>query len=85
MAHKCNYRLFTEKCITLELSLDSSINTFASFSTTGIIAFMNLGVRLQLRATVAQSLTEAGRWKILRPIPLFSQINEDFIDYNQAF
>jgi len=61
MAHKCNYRLLTEKCIITELSSNSSINTFASFSTTGMIAFMNLEVRLRPR--VAQSLTEAGRWK----------------------
>ena len=54
MAHKCNYRFFTEKCITTELSFNSFIDNFASFSTTGIIAFMNLKVR-----PVAQSLTEA--------------------------
>ena len=52
MAHKCNYRLFAEKFITTELSFNSSINTFASFSTTGMIDFMNLEVRLRLRATV---------------------------------
>ena len=63
MAHKCNYRLFTDKCTTTELSFNSSINTFASSSTTGMIVFMNLEVRLRLRATVAQSLIEAVRWE----------------------
>ena len=61
MAYKCNYRLCTEKCITTELSFNSSISTFVSFSTTGMIVFMNLELRLRLRATVAQSLTEAVR------------------------
>ena len=63
MAHKCNYRLFTEKCVTTELSFNSSIRTFASFSATGMIVVMNLEVRLQLRTTVAQSITEAVRWE----------------------
>ena len=58
MAHKCNYRLLTEKRIATKLSFNSSINSFASFSTTGMIAFMSLEV--PLRPRVAQSLTEAG-------------------------
>ena len=60
MAHKCNYRLFTEKCITTELSCNSSISTVVPFTATFI---MNLEVRLRLRAIVAQSLTEAVRWE----------------------
>ena len=63
MAHKCNYRLFTEKCITTELSFISSISTFAFFSTTGMIVFMNLEVRLRLLANVTQSLAEVVRWE----------------------
>ena len=63
MAHKCNYGLLTENFVTTELSFNSSINTSASFSTTGMVAFMNLEVRLRPR--VAQSLTEAGRWEKL--------------------
>ena len=63
MAQKCNYRFLTKTCITMEHSFNSSISTFASFSTTGMIFFMNLEVRLWLRAIVAQSLTEAGRWE----------------------
>jgi len=58
MAHEWNYWLFTEKCITTELSFNSSTNTFTSFSTADMIAFINLEMRLLL--TVAQSLTEAG-------------------------
>jgi len=61
MAPKCNYRLLTEKCVTSELSFNSSINTFASFSTTCMIAFMNLEVRLRPRATVdCCSITNRG-------------------------
>ena len=65
MAQKCSYRLFTEKCITTELSFISSISTFASFSTTCMIVFMNLEVKLLQRMTVAQLLTEALRWEDL--------------------
>ena len=55
-----------------------------------MIAFMNLELRLPPRATVdcdCYSITNLG-WtleKILRPIPLFPQINEEFIDENGAF
>ena len=68
MAHKCNYRLFTEKCIIKKLSFNSSINTSASFSTTGMITFMNLDMRLRLRAT----RLDAG--KFLRPIHCFLRL-----------
>ena len=88
MAHKCNYRLLTEKFITKELSFISSKNTVASFSAAGMFAFMNLEVKLRLRATVSCcSITHRG-WtqeKFLLPIPLFSPINEEFFYYNGAF
>ena len=63
MTYEWNY-LFTEKCITTELSFNSSINAFTSLSTPDMIAFINLEVRLRL-LTVAQSLTKSGRRKKL--------------------
>ena len=79
-AHKCNYRLFTEKYIATELSFNSSIITFASFDNRHD-HFQEFGSETTA-ASDCCSITNRG-WmqeKVLRPIPLFSQINEEFID-----
>ena len=66
MAHKCNYRLLTEKFLTTELYFNSFLNNFVTISTTGKKVFMNMEVRLRLRAAVTQSLTEASALIILK-------------------
>ena len=64
--------------------MNSSINTFASFLTTGMVAFMNLELRLRPRA--AQLLTEAERWKnSLRPSHYFRRLMRNLLIKMEQF